>query len=173
MARERTKRDIGLKDFYRFYKDKKNEGIKTKSKTLVTYEKYAKVISLFNKKIAEEIIIKSYDYKIPHRLGVLCVRKTKLTPCILPNGKVKITNSVNWKATLDLWKKDEDAKTNKKLIRHLNEHTDGYSFKFWLLKPPARFINKTFYYFKASRNNNRTLAKVLKDENLNIDYYLK
>lgn len=151
------KSDYKLKDIYKLYKEENFEGLQ------VEYSLYSKVLKDFNKLLVEHIIEDPEGIKLPLNLGHIRVRKSKvdLTKSLIPD----------WKATNELWDRNEKAKADKKLVYHLNEHREGYKYKILWDKSRAKVKNKTFYFFIPTRNFKRTLAKTLKT-NLKIDYYL-
>lgn len=158
----RHKLDVYAKDFYKFYRKQcKENGIKA----LGRQAQYIKIINDINDSIINRITIKAEDYFMPEGLGIITVRKIKQN---YEANKLPI----NWKATKDLWEEDEEAKEKKTLVRHLNEHTNGYIYRLVWIVDSRALKNKTFYHFKAMRKPARFLAKVTKGE-VKIDYYEK
>ena len=115
-------------------------------------DEFRHICSDFNRKASERIISESETLKMPFRLGSIRVRKRKLDV----NRKINI----DWEAT----------KKYKKVIYHLNEHTDGYGYYFFHDRTEARFKNQGRSRFKAARANGRLLAKALKEKR--TDYFL-
>ena len=66
--------------------------------------------------------------------------------------------NIDWKAYLE---------TGKKVI-HLNEHSNGYSYKI-LWKPKTKLKNAKGYYYVATRSFKRTLVQLIK--NKEQDYF--
>ncbi len=76
-----------------------------------------------------------------------------------------IATCVDWKATKELWKKypEYGKGDNKKMVYHVNEHTDGYRYKFlWDKQATENVKNKALYSLQPSRANKRTLAAHIK-----------
>ena len=178
--KEKIKVNIGMGDFYKYYclaTFKESKGGKNtvhhKSVYNIPRSLYGKVIEFFHSNIVDEIMLDNFEYKIPSRLGTLTIRKRKPKLRFDDNGKLINTMPIDWKATRELWDEDEECKKQKKLVRHLNEHTNGY-VPFWNYSVnTATFKNKSVYKFKPTRTIKRQLSKILKDPNLKINYYLK
>lgn len=141
--------DVSIRDFFKFYKDKYYT--KKESSYNVSGSTYRAIISDFNKTIGEKIVKGPYDFKIPCKLGFICLRKYKKKPKIKEDGKYTYEYPVDWKATLDLWKRDEESAKEKRLVRHLNKETGGYIFKVFYFKRHANFRNRSIYNFRPVR----------------------
>ena len=74
----------------------------------------------------------------------------------------------DWKATKQLWADDPDAKKEKKLIYHMNNHTNGMYIKYLFSKHHVGVKNLKIYSFIPSRGNKRLLAKHIKENDINI-----
>ena len=178
--KEKIEVNVGMEDFYKFYclsTFKEKVGNKTtvhhSSKFNITRTLYGKIIEFFHCNITDEIMLENFEYKMPARLGTINIRKKKPKLRFDQNGKLINTMPVDWKATKDLWEEDPECKEQKKLVRHLNEHTNGY-VPFWNYSvSTATFKNKSVYKFKPTRTIKRELSRILKDPNLKINYYLK
>lgn len=168
-----------MKDYYEHYcvttfkegRDGRKGKIHWDSPYCVDASTFGKVVKEFNKLISEEMIYATFDYKLPFNMGVLGIRKEKNKLRFDSNGKLKGLSPVDWKSTLDMWENNPDAKEAKKLIRHENTHTGGFIYKWYYNKRKASYKYRTVYKFKPSRTNARELAKVLKDPNINVDFY--
>jgi hypothetical protein len=138
----------------------------------LTQKEYIDIISDFNKAISKKIIYEAYEFNMFYRLGTLRIKKYKPKYEVDVNGKL-ITKKipVDYKATKELWERDPVAKQNKKLIFHLNKHSDGYKGYFFWSKLKSNVPNKSGYSFKACRTNSRDLGKAFKDPNLKINFY--
>ena len=109
---------------------------------------------------------------MPYRLGLLGIRKKKLTPWINKEGELVNPLPIDWKATMDLWEVDEEAKRLKKRVRHYNEHTKGFIAQWYYSTTKATYQWKSAYSFIPCRTAKLDLSKILKDEDSKIDYYL-
>tara|TARA_R110000744_G_scaffold345108_2_gene450525 strand:+ start:4512 stop:4958 length:447 start_codon:yes stop_codon:yes gene_type:complete len=132
-----------LKSAYKNYDDFYNVG----------YKKYRAVCEDFNKRIVEDILMKAKEFKMPYRLGTLRIKKKKM------NYSKKNKLKINWLET----------NKYKKVIYHLNDHTDGFNYRWFWSKVNAVIKNKSVYSFQATRTNKRRLAGLLK--NKKVDYF--
>ena len=180
--KEKFKAHIKSADFYEHYSimhfkekpDNKKRGIIYKDSLFyINYSDYCAALDAINKKLREEILLNSFDFNLPFRMGMLGIRKRKLTPYINKDGKVINPLPVDWKSTLDLWEEDPQAKADKKLVRHYNEHTGGFIAEWYYSTAKATFKWKSGYSFIPCRTAKTELSKVLKDEFSEVDYFLK
>jgi hypothetical protein len=177
---EKYKIHVATEDFYKHYcystfKEKvgKKSIIHRDSKFCVSRGDYGKIISDFNSLIAQEIILDNFEYKMPARMGVISIKKKKPKIYFDMDGKMVNRMPIDWKATKDLWAEDPESKELKKLVRHTNEHTQGY-IPYWSFNSyTGTFKHKTVYKFIATRTHKRFLTTVLKDPNIEVNYYLK
>ena len=125
------------------YKDYKEEYKNTPF--LVDKETYKNICYDFNKAVSEDMIKNTLEFDIPSRLGSIRIKKIK--------GKNDLkSKKIDWKA----------SKESGMKIYHLNMHTDGYHYKWHWHKQDALFANKSIYSFRPTRFNKRTLAGLLK-----------
>lgn len=106
---------------------------------------YKKVCVTFFKEVLNHLI-DGYEIRLP-LLGVMKVIKkkrdfNKLQP--------------DWKRTKELWSEDPEAKKNKKLVYHLNEHTKGYYYRFYWKKGKVK--NISVYSFLPVRSAQKALS---------------
>lgn len=165
------KNKYGLKEFYKFYKDKYS--------SKVNYKTYSAIIREFYADLSELMINEGIELSMPERLGEIRIIKYK-TKLRIYKGELDKRNLVpDWKSTKELWAKiyptlsweEIVAIPNKSIIFHENKHTGGYKFKWAWHRFTCTIKNNKSYVFKSTRNNNRSLAKALKDPKLNLDYY--
>ena len=158
--------DYGRQDILISYE----KAYKGKPEFTISRSIQGKILNLFSSKVSEAMLTEAYEYKMPHRLGVIRIRKYMQKIRIDEDGKLRGVN-VDWKATLDLWEKDPTAKSNKKRVFHTNEHSDGYNYKWYFCNYSYAYKNKSVYAFCPSRDNSRRIAELVKDENFTGDYY--
>ena len=145
MCKQQLKNSCTLTQAYKSYDDYYKVGYKT----------YRNICEDFNKKIMDDILLKSKEFKMPFRLGSLRIKKKKMNFSNKLRNKLKI----DWKATRE----------NNKVIYHLNDHTNGYNYRWYWEKRNAIIKNKSIYSFQATRTNKRRLATLL--QNNEIDYF--
>lgn len=111
----------------------------------LTDKDFYKILRTVNKLLAQELL-ESRDVRFPQKMGQLEPRKFS-TYVKFVDGKLKTSRGVNWKATLELWMNDGEAKENKTLVR--NENNEG--FKIFYNRAFANYNNKTLVQFKPNR----------------------
>src|SRR5699024_929343 len=157
------KSDFGLADYRNFYKDNYGD---------IDDLKYSKMVRQYFKAVRDLIVEKGYTYTIPHLRFKITIRKIKIKPKIV-DGVLINNKPINWKATKELWEKDEDAKEKKLLVRYNNYETSGYIIRIYLKKFGANVKNQRYYKFRANRVFQRSLAKRNRDPNKDMyDAYL-
>lgn len=174
--KEKFKTDIKTKDFYNHYLDyyiREDKKIDKDSLYYIPYNTYSEVLDEVNSHIRDLILNERFNFIMPHRMGELEIKKTKPEPYIDEEGKLVNTLPIDWKATKDLWQSNSEAKANKKLVRHLNKHTQGYVARVCYNVAQATYSYKKVYKFIPTRTLVRTLASIMKDPDSKIDYYLK
>lgn len=180
---EKYKTHIATPDFYIYYankyfrevaKGKKRGVIHRESKYYLSAQKYSQIIDEFNSAVRELVVNESFDFIMPSRMGILCIRKKKLTPYIDKNGDYKNPLPVDWQSTYELWESDPKSHESKTLVRYRNKHSGGYIAEWALMRNSATFTNKSAYDFKPTRTAKQLLGAVMLDfENNTIDYQLK
>jgi hypothetical protein len=133
-----------LEDYYLSYK----EHIGNNRIYHISKRKFYDIVKDYNQYISEQVILKSRDMKLPARLGSISVIKHK------PKKFDSESLRVDFKSTKELGK----------LVLHLNEHSDGYNYRFRWNKSDIVVPNRSFYEFITTRANKRLLAKVIKEK---------
>lgn len=121
---------------------------------------YCNVIKEFLK-FAMSHLFRVGEFVLPERLGVIQINGRKAN-VRTEDGKIKGL-CPDWKATKDLWARDEEAKNNKQLVFHFNEDTNGVRYKFKWFKKNSLVSNKTLYDLVFTRANKRKLASLIKE----------
>jgi hypothetical protein len=185
-TQRRYNQDVSIKDIYDYYchmyfKEKfiKKDGELSKKSIVLKDSKYNIPITVYNTIIKDfhimmcESILKGKDFTLFERLGVIGIRKNKIKIKVSDTGDVVTNAPIDFKSTMDLWEENKEAKEKKLLIRHINQHTKKYIHRWYWDKGDANFRNKTAYSFIPSRANKRNLAKILKDEESEVDFYTR
>lgn len=133
--------------------------------TSIKVEVYIEIVLGFILFIMQKIL-SGRQVMLPANMGTMYIVGKK------PKTWVDDTNdlrglAVNWEATKEYWRNNEEARKAKKVIYHFNEHTNGYRYKFHWVKQGMTVRNKFHYYFRAMRNNKRGMTKQLKN---NVDF---
>lgn len=162
--KHKIRTDYGSQDYYRFYK-------KNNPETTLTGREYGEVLRDFNNFVRDNMSLRGQPYKMPQRMGVIELRKRKTEVRIGEDGEIINRLPVNWKETRKLWEDNPEAKEKKIKIKFVNEHTDGYTFKFCYFKISANYKNKTIYKIRFNRTLKRQLSKSI--FNKTIDAFVK
>lgn len=154
----------GLREAYKFYK--------SYTENPIDYKRYREIWVSFIDKVTSGIVTEGKDFTMPFRLGSVGIRKRKIKVKMNPDGTIdKRYLRPDWKATKELWERDEEAKERKQLVFHLNKHFGGYNCKWFWDKSTCSVPNQTAYSLTMSRRNKRKLSEAIFDENIEVDYY--
>jgi hypothetical protein len=140
----------------------------------INLKQHNKILKDFHKIVFKKICEDSMTYKLPCKLGAHSVVKYKDELFLDKEGNV-ITKylAVDYVKTKLLWKEDEEARLNKVKVYNLNEHSNGYRYRFFWEKrsrlTPYKASGIIAYTFTLSRENKRYLSKVIKEDK--TDYY--
>lgn len=145
----KNKSDFGMPDYFEYYQKTLEGSCDSK--------KYNQIVSDFNKNLVQLIIEDNLIFYMPGLGFEICIRKEKRKPKLV-DGKVVNTVPVDWKATNELWDKDEEAREKKLLVRYNNSHTAGFVFRIYCRKFKARVKHKNLFKFKPNRKFQRALA---------------
>jgi len=141
--KNRIQKPFTLKHMYADYiKDKEID-----SPYWLTYKEYIDINSTYFQLIADYLIEDSGVFKMPYRLGEISVMK------IRPKIFSEKTLTPDWQLT---------TKYGKKIL-HLNDHSQGFKYRFHWRKLDSVVIHKSYYRFVATRTNKRKLAQYIKD----------
>lgn len=151
-----------LKDIYKEYKQKSNNP--------VDYSTFAAFIKEYNKRIVTAIIYENLCYKMPYRMGDIRIQKRRLIPFVRDGKVIKGHILPDWEKTLVYWRKKYPDKTDqeikeipgKKVLKYLNEHTNGDSARFFWEKAYSNVKNQSCYIYKATRTAKEEIARLIK-----------
>lgn len=124
----------------------------------VTEKEFYAIIRGINKLLIEDVT-QGKTVMFPKRMGELELRKYKVGTSFA-NGKLINTYPVDWKATLELWSEDSEARKKKILIRI--ENPEIYYIKYCTSK--ANYDNKVFYKFTLCDAAKKQLSKNIKEK---------
>lgn len=130
------------------------------------------IILAINEEISDYLLDTGKPFKMGHGLGEFQVRKkAPLPPRLREDGTYDIKLPVDWAATKKLWREDPQAKEAKKLIKHRNLHSNGFTTR--LQWKSSRYMTLSeCWEFESGRDFNRKSAKILKTIPNSIDRYL-
>lgn len=159
------KSSLPLSYFYNSY-------VKESGNKKLTRLQYHNILKLSHDLIVKGIIEDNYIFSPPYINIKFRIRKYKQKIKFdKKNNIVRSNLPVNWKATKEYWEQNPQAKLKKTVIYHLNDHTDGYRFRFYKYYKAACPKNIRYYNFKPSRKNDRLLAKHILNPNTKYEYY--
>lgn len=133
-----------IKDFHNHYRGLIENGTVYDVELSV----YRNVLVDYFKYLRDSVIEEGRDVKFPCRLGRFYIIKHK------PKTLTKQSLKVDFKTTRELGK----------IIYHLNEHSDGFKYRFFWQKTNSMIKNQVKYMFIWARDNKRRLAQIIKNK---------
>ena len=149
----KVKSHYGMDDYYKHYKKNTRNAVDSKT--------HRNVLREMNKTLGNELATIGYEIKLPKRMGIIRLHKTK-SKCWFDKGKLKTNKPVDFKTTIELWNRNPAAKAKKTLVRYENAHSDGYTFKIFYSKKSANYKNKSIYQIQVNRQVKRKLNESIK-----------
>lgn len=146
-------KSLGVYDAYKWLRKRKWVDI---GQRLSEHDFY-NIIRNVNSMLASTLS-KGEDVKLPHRMGVLELRKIN-TYINFKDGKLNTNLPIDWNRTLKLWCEDEEAYKSRTLIKMEEKEV----FKIYYNKAKAAYTNKSFYQFNANRELKKSLKDNIKD----------
>jgi len=138
---------FGANDFYRYYVSNGGE---------LSRAAFGRILKKINLALSSKIL-DGYSFKMPSRMGILSVTRKKEF-IGFKDGKAVTNRPIDYKSTIDLWNSNPEAKAEKKLVRFINKHTNGWIYKIAYNKNYANYKNKSVYSLQINRDIKRTLA---------------
>lgn len=152
----KIRNSLGVYDAYKYYR--KN---RPKDKKYVLKEsQYFAIIRKINNLLAEHLI-KGDDIELPHRMGGFMLMRLDNTIKFDENGKLKVTNPIDWMETLKLWHEDEDAFKKRILVRVDSKET------FRIIYNKGNYNNRSYYEFTPNRDLKIRLKTSIKNNMTN------
>lgn len=136
-----NRKSYTIADYYLSYKDYIQEG----SQYDIDYQTFKAIVTDYFKYIRDEVMLNSKEVKIPCRLGTLQIIKHQ------PKEYTNKSLRWDWKATRELGKP----------VYLLNDHSDGWKYRFHWQKKDIIVKNIKKYMFIACRQNKRDLAQII------------
>lgn len=120
-----------IKDIHRDYvKKQKAKGIPLKD--IIPYKAYKKVFEDLWIAVGKKIIYENFTFTMGHRLGHIRIKAFKYSPS---NAEVDFYNT----------------KKYKKVIKFINRHTFGVTYRRWWERDHVIFKNRTSYVFSGAQ----------------------
>lgn len=180
---------IGIPQLYEYYKKtliykgkrwrSKAMIFKDKHRFIIDHQKFSNILKDFNLELARLIIEENLMFRMPANLGTVRIKKYKKKIRFKKDGSVDERYLiVNWKKTREFWAREYPGQSmselklikNKRLIYHLNEHTERFICKLYWNKHGCNITNKKLYSIILTRTNKRQMAALIKN-NPNTNYY--
>lgn len=114
----------------------------------IPYSTFRNIVSDYFKYIQQEVIEGSKEFKLPCRLGTLCIVKRQ--PKNFDSKSLRIDY--------------HESKVQGKIVYFLNEHSNFFKFRLHWSKKESLLTNKTKYQFILTRANKRRLAQIIKNK---------
>ena len=133
-----------IKDFYNYYLSY----ISDNPLYHIDYKTYRNILTDYFKFVRDEIIEEGKEFKMPCRLGTLFIIKHK------PKQWNKRSLRIDYYT----------SKMYNKMLFHLNEHSDGYKYRFYWSKLKSLIPNKIKYQLVVTRHNKRRLCEIIKNK---------
>ena len=114
----------------------------------IPYSTFRNIVSDYFKYIQQEVIEGSKGFKLPCRLGTLCIVKRQ--PKNFDSKSLRIDY--------------HESKVQGKIVYFLNEHSNFFKFRLHWSKKESLLTNKTKYQFILTRANKRRLAQIIKNK---------
>ena len=140
------KKSYTIRDMYKSYKEIDEN---------IDYLRFKRILDQFNTNLLDSLLNASEGFKMPCRLGFICVVKYK------PKSYTDKSLSKDYKLSKELGK----------MVYHLNEHSDGYKYRLYWSKNKNTFPDIYKYNISFVRANKRKLAQLIfnKHDYINID----
>lgn len=139
----------------------------------LTKEQYKLIAYGFGEKVSRFITSSGKRFKLPHGIGEVSIKKRKKSASrLIEDGTFRDTRPMDMGATMKLWANDKEAREKKTIIRHDNEHSNGYVARLHWHRVVSRFSTKHMWIFRSTRFLQRqVLAKSLKENPRLFDFY--
>lgn len=166
-------------DLYLNYK-KRFMGPDKKSEANVSRITYSTIIKDFNTSLVKAMMLHSFEFIMPYKLGRVRIRRIENKLRLDDNGEIDTTKlSPDWDECWKLWfelypektRKEITDMRGKKMVYHLNKHTDFNSFTLFWSKIGANIKHNRIYSLIFTYTNRRFLAQVIKSEGSKITFY--
>jgi len=146
----------------------------------VDRRKYVEICHMINIRLSDKIIKESLEFRMPHRLGMISVKKDKLEIRVKDGKLLKGKMVIDWAKSWELWNSEFPGKTRKEInaikgklaIYTMNEHTNGYVMRWKWDKSTCNVDNQSVYWFRPTKRNRLALASWINSEERVNDYYL-
>lgn len=175
-SKNKIKIDYSADDIYKFY------CTKTGNPKQLTQTQFTAITKGFFKIVIKKMIHEGYELILPKKMGSLRIEKFKPKLKLNAYGNLDKRGLIpNFKACRVLWSKlypnveisdIRKLHPDRPIIYHENKHTDGFRHRWKWDKRTCLNNIAGIYKVDIARDNDRQLAKALKDTNLLLDFYV-
>lgn len=130
-------------------------------KAKVKKKTYTSVLYDFTKFLADELCEKGIIH-FPEHTGLIKIQGQELKIKINPKTGLLDKRTVDWGETNKLWAESPEAKEKKKVIFHMNEHSDFITYGIKWSKTKLSLKNKSTFIYLPCRHLKRRVAKMIK-----------
>jgi len=103
-------------------------------------------------------VLEGHEAVLPERMGTLSIEgRVQRVSGRAADGRL-LGIPPDWPGTKALWERDPVARAERRLLYHLNLHSDGIRYKFLWSKRRVLVEYKTLYAFRATRANKRAAS---------------
>lgn len=163
-----------LKHIYKMYVEKRLE----RKQPVLSHDQFKKVSYEFLKRVANLILEEGFEYKIPHRMGYLRIKATKIKYKIKDGRIMPKKGIIDWGECRKLWYelypgltlKEIKLIKDKPLVFYTNEHTNGEVYRWYWDKHVCTTPNHSVYTFEPVKQNRLKLKNIVKDENFECKF---
>lgn len=132
---------------------------KKNSEKPVGYTTYRDINLEFHKFLIKKVL-EGFEITLPERLGTLSIRGKKQEIKVGEDGKITGL-APDWVKTKQLWDRNPEAKKEKKLVYHMNRHSDNIRYKYFWSKNRVLIRNKILYSLRMARQNKRAVNQLI------------
>ena len=180
---------VGIPEIYKFYKEtliykgkrfrSKDKIFKDAHRYIIDHQTFSNILKDFNLELARMILEENLEFRMPSNLGTIRIRKYKKKIRFNEDGSIDERSlTIDWGATKRYWAQEYPGLTpielkkikGKRLLYHMNEHTENYICKLFWNKMGCMIINRQVYSLIFTRTNKRRLAALIKNDP-NTNYY--
>ncbi len=136
-----------LRESYKLYKKSVENPVDIKT--------YLTLAADYNKFLIRKVL-EGKEVTLPSRMGTLSILGKEQKIRYDDEGNI-VGLAPDWVETKKLWAENPEAKAAKKLLYHLNSHTDNVRYKYLWSKKNVLVENKTLYSLRLTRTNKRAV----------------
>lgn len=118
----------------------------------ISYTEWCNILYSFNYGFRDYCLETGKKAKFPYGIGEFCITKFKPKKTKEIDGIEHINLNVDWKRT-----KERGFK-----IYHMNNHTEGFDFRWLWVRRSPRFVESSVWNFKPSRVSSRLINHYIK-----------